>query len=209
MHVALWGGACRTRARSSRAPGCMTTHLYDWFGLNVALFQLINALHTGWWDRLMLAMSWLGDHPRYPWYMAAALLLSWTRRQWMPQRNVVSFGAGYPLNVFLVGFIKARLDMPRPLLLLGRSVVTVGPPEFHHSFPSAAAAFSVFLATALSSHAPRPLRWTLWAYAAMVCLARVSVGAHFPADVVGGAMIGVTAAGAISVLLRLLKRIGG
>lgn len=178
---------------------------YDWFGLNVVLFHLINSLHAAWWDHLMLTMTWLGDHERYPYYMAIALLLMSVRRRWLPRRNVVVFGVGYAVTALIVIGLKPYLEFPRPLLALGtRAVIVVGRPELHHSFPSGHATFSVLLAASLSAGRSRALKWTLGIGAALVCVSRVAVGAHFPADVVGGALI---AAAVVAVLQPSLRAV--
>lgn len=165
--------------------------LYDWFGLNVALFHLVNGVHAGWWDAVMLAMTWLGDHDRFPFYMAIALAVALVRPHWLPQRAVVVFGIGYVVSGFLVATLKPWIDFPRPLLALGRDVViVVGEPEFHHSFPSGHSTFAVLLAASLTRGSTRGLKWALWLFAALVGLSRMSLGAHFPADVCGGALLG-------------------
>lgn len=180
-------------------------HLYDWFGLNVALFHFINGVHAAWWDELMLTMTWLGDHDRYPYYIAVALLVAFTRRHWLPPLNVAVFGVGYALTAYAIQLLKPYLDFPRPLLVLGREVVVVGPPEWYHTFPSGHATFAVLLAASLSPRIAKPAQWGLWIYAALVCLSRVSVGAHFPADVAGGALIALTAVGIAFLALHLLR----
>jgi membrane-associated phospholipid phosphatase len=182
-------------------------HLYDWFGLNVALFHWINGVHAAWWDELMLTMTWLGDHERYPAYMAVALLVACARRPWLRQRNVAAFGIGYAVTASIIQLLKPYLDFPRPLLALGQGVVVVGPPELYHSFPSGHATFAVLLAASLSPRVAKPARWALWLYAALVCLSRVSVGAHFPADVAGGALIALTAVGIVFLVLHVLQNV--
>jgi len=169
--------------------------LYDWFGLNVALFHLINAVHAGWWDGLMLAMTWLGDHDRFPLYMALALAATFARPDRLPPRAVVVFGIGYAVSGLVVATLKPWVDFPRPLLALGRdAVIVVGEPEFHHSFPSGHSTFAVLLAASLSLGSPRWLTGTLWSFALLVCVSRMSLGAHFPADVCGGALLGAGSA---------------
>lgn len=164
--------------------------LYAWGGLNRLLFLWINGLHSTYWDALMLIMTALGNHANYPLYMALALLLSAWRPLWLPRNNVLIFGVGYVMTGWIVTQIKPLLDFPRPLLALGSYwVQVVGQPEFHHSFPSGHATFAVLLAASLSYQSTRPLRWLLWGFALLVCLSRLVLGAHFPADVLGGALI--------------------
>ena len=164
--------------------------LYAWGGLNRLLFLWINGFHSTYWDALMLTMTALGDHANYPVYIALALLLSAWRPLWLPRNNVLIFGVGYVISGLIVMQIKPLLDFPRPLLALGSHwVQVVGRPEFHHSFPSGHATFAVLLAASLSHQSARPLRWLLWGFALLVCLSRPALGAHFPVDVLGGALI--------------------
>jgi len=62
-----------------------------------SLFHLINGLHAGWWDALMLGMTWLGDHDRFVLYVATMLVVACTRPHQLPQHAVAVFapiGAG-------------------------------------------------------------------------------------------------------------------
>lgn len=164
--------------------------LYAWGGLNRLLFLWINGFHSTYWDALMLTMTALGDHANYPVYIALALLLSAWRPLWLPRNNVLIFGVGYVISGLIVMQIKPLLDFPRPLLALGSHwVQVVGRPELHYSFPSGHATFAVLLAASLSYQSARPLRWLLWGFALLVCLSRPALGAHFPVDVLGGALI--------------------
>lgn len=178
--------------------------LYALGGLNRLLFLWINGFHSAYWDALMLTMTALGDHANYPIYMALALLLSAWRPLWLPRSNVLIFGVGYVITGLIVTQIKPQLDFPRPLLALGSHwVQVVGRPEFHHSFPSGHATFAVLLAASLSYQSARPLRWLLWGFALLVCLSRPALGAHFPVDVLGGALISYLT---VYSLRRLHKR---
>lgn len=64
-------------------------------------------------------------------------------------------------------------------------------------FPSGHAAVAFALATVISPGLPRYLRTLPYLVAGTVAVARVYVGAHLPADIAGGAGIGI-AAGALS-----------
>jgi membrane-associated phospholipid phosphatase len=176
--------------------------LYDWFGANVALFHLINSLHTVWWDRVMLGMTWLGDHERYPYYMAMVLMVAYLRPHWLQARSVAVFGIAYACTAVAVLVLKPQVNFPRPLLVLGKEVILVGRPEYHHSFPSGHATFSVLLAAALSPGVGQQAKWALWAFAALVCVSRVSLGVHFPADVLAGASLALVTVWAVSLALQ-------
>lgn len=181
--------------------------LYAWGGLNRLLFLEINSFHTPLWDALMLTMTALGDHGNFLRYLAIALLLSLWRPSWLPRRNVLVFFVGYGITALIAIQLKHWLDFPRPLLALGHVVHVVGRPEYHQSFPSGHAVFSVLLAASLSYRTPAPLQVALWVFAFLVCLSRLSLGAHFPADVLGGALIACLTVFSLHWLLKRRPRV--
>lgn len=181
--------------------------VYDWGGLNHAFFLWINGFHAPWWDQLMLWMTALAAHGNYPDYLAMALLLSYFRPDWLPRRNPVVFAIGYVITGSVVTALKPLLDFPRPLLVFGPQVVhVVGRPEFHHSFPSGHSTFAVLLAASLAPGTPLLLRLFLTVFATLACISRMSLGAHFPADVLGGILLGGGVALITAALLRHLSR---
>ena len=63
--------------------------------------------------------------------------------------------------------------------------------RIRHSFPSGHSTFVFLLLTSLAPGAAWPIRWLLLGLALWVSWARIAVGAHFPADVLGGALLGI------------------
>ena len=181
--------------------------LYDWFGLNRALFRLINGMHGTLWDRLMAALSTAADAANFPWYIAAVLLLTRATPRLVPVQNAFVFGIGYPITSLIVTALKAATALPRPALALGEDTVTLLDRQASGgSFPSSHVATASLLAAALSAGAPRLLRWILWLFVLLVALARVALGVHFPADALGGAVVG---SGVALVIRALLMYWGG
>ncbi len=178
---------------------------YDWGGWNARLFLLINHAGSGWaWDHLAAWGSVAGDHRGYPVWAAACLALALRRPGALSQRAVLSMLVAYLIDWALVGSIKPWLDFPRPLAALGRAMVHgIGPAEWFHSFPSGHAAFACVVAASLYRGAHPLLRVLLVVFALWVAWARIAVGAHFPADVLGGALLGCFSAWLASRLLVL------
>lgn len=184
----------------------MKQALYDWWGLNITLFERINGLHWAPFDTLMLVVTTLGHPNMYPFYLAAALWQAWRRPVGLVLRNVATFAIAYPLvSMIAVPLLKRALDFPRPIEALGANAVTViGSSDAAYSFPSGHSAFAVLLAASMMPGASRGVRLILGGFAALVCISRISLGAHFPADVVGGALL---AAGGV-ILARLTLHSG-
>jgi membrane-associated phospholipid phosphatase len=162
--------------------------LYNWFGLNRGLFLALNRSHAPVLDQFMLVITWLG-HPRlFPFYITAALVMTWRWPAVLPQRNILVFALSYVIvSMVLVPWAKAALDLPRPLAVLGPQAVTVlGHPDPLHSFPSGHAAYATLMAVSLAGEIPLPGQLGLAAFAFLVCVSRIFVGAHFPADVAAG-----------------------
>jgi len=176
------------------------TPLYTWWGLNKAIFLWVNAVHAPWWDAAMVAVTDAGSAGLYPYWIAMALFVSLVRPAWIPQRNAAAFAIGFAATGILVPWLKTVMNFPRPLAALGRDFVTVVGPEAHSAaFPSGHATFVVLMAATLSPGLPRVVKWALWIFATLVSFSRIAVGAHFPADVVGGAILGL----AVALVVRL------
>ena len=75
------------------------------------------------------------------------------------------------------------------------------------SFPSGHAATSFACAATLARYVPRRAAVALYVLAASIAWSRVYVGAHYPFDVLVGAVIGILIATALRLLPAVLRRL--
>lgn len=172
--------------------------LYDWNGSNVALFLALNhpagevpaalaalgnIVGNYWGMPLLVAMLLLcaGSQMRRANYDSAAQLRLQVRRLMI----------GFVIAWVSVAMLKFGFDFPRPAIVLGAQAHLSGTPHDRYSFPSGHTAYAT-LVTAICWPLVRPvLRPLLLAFVVWVAWSRVATGAHFPADVVAGSLVGL------------------
>lgn len=177
----------------------MKWYLYDWCGINIWLFHLINNIHNSIIDRIMLAATAVASHELFTLYLAVLALIATAAvaRTSVDEREkngllwistIALFSVAYLLDGWFLGVVKPFLDFPRPPLALPiETIHIVGQAEYHHSLPSGHSSFAMLVAASIW-----PLFISSWQkYAAVLFvlfagLSRISLGAHFPADVMAG-----------------------
>jgi undecaprenyl-diphosphatase len=91
------------------------------------------------------------------------------------------------------GVIKAAINYAfyRPRPFVAYNITPLFPHEADSSFPSGHATIFFTIATLVTLIFGR--RWGMWAFimAALIGLARVYVGVHYPLDIIAGALIGI------------------
>jgi len=162
--------------------------------LDHQLLLAINHAHTPTLDRLMLFAS-----DRYVWFPAYALLILWLvdifRRQAWPLLPLL-IGA-----VALADSIASKLFKPffgrlRPCHAPGLTGQLHLPDGcggqfgFLSSHAANSFALAVFLLLVLPGPRFRGLRIAAFVWAGLLSYSRIYLGAHYPSDVVGGALVG-------------------
>jgi membrane-associated phospholipid phosphatase len=194
---------------------------YDWGGGNVWLFHVINDVHFGALDAFMLLGTALGEHALFTFYLSLLTLLALfsivkttevNRDQMTRWVSVIAvFCIAYLLDGMLIGALKPLLDFPRPPLALPLgSVQIVGGAEYHHSLPSGHSSFAMLCVASLWPVFNRYLRAAGVLFVLWVGLSRISLGAHFPADVLAGFLSSLAVVllvyAAIQAYIRLIGR---
>ncbi len=174
--------------------------LYDPNGLNVTWFGTINQATPDWLAPLAQVGSAFGSYWGAPFLLIALLL--WSRRlnaTTEAQAAVVRvqaqrFALGFVLAWLGVAMLKLIVDYPRPVAALPDMVRIIGEPKLQYGFPSGHATYAMLAAASLWPLAKRRVRLLLVASLIWVAWSRIAVGAHFPADVLAGFLIGGLAA---------------
>jgi membrane-associated phospholipid phosphatase len=173
---------------------------YDWGGANVWLFHAVNDIRFSWLDNVMLLGTGLGDHNLFPFYLGLLTLvvllvvhkpvqdLVQYRTQVIRWMAVISvFSLAYWLDGLLLDVLKPLLDFPRPPLALPPNTVNIiGAPEYHHILPSGHSSFAMLVTASLWPVLNHKWRLAGVCFVLWVGISRMSLGAHFPADVLAG-----------------------
>lgn len=198
--------------------GSLKENLYDWHGANEWIFLQVNSIHSPLYDHIMQMLSAMGKHELFPYYFLLAVICAVVTTlvkktinnspvrlhitRWFGVLLVLT--AGYPAMGLTAKYIKHQLAYERPYERLDSKDVTwIEPQEKEKatlSFPSGHATFIMFMLVALWPVMSENIRWIAVVVALGVGWSRMAVGVHFPADVVGGFLLG----GIITWLVRMV-----
>ena len=143
---------------------------------------------------LMRLLSRSADGWLYPLVLLPALFLPGTPGAQAAWAGLLAF----PLELLAYRWLKQRLRRPRPCHRLPGVRHLLAPPD-EFSFPSGHTAAATVFAILVAAQFPPAAPWLL-AWAGGVAVSRVSLGVHYPADVLAGAALGATCA---NLALRL------
>ncbi|BAM06477.1 phosphatase PAP2 family protein [Leptospirillum ferrooxidans] len=170
------------------------------------LFLLINgAFPRDWLDPVMTAVTDMGNGAyQFPIGLLILILVS---RQHL-KRDVPLWASTALLSLLVGELLKKQIARPRPLAYFHDKIVdhqvtvhVVGPHLMANSFPSGHT-FSAFSAATLFSGLYPRFSVLLYGLAFLTGISRIYVGAHFPGDVLFGAIIGSLSSW---VVLRYLR----
>lgn len=155
---------------------------------NRELFLFFNQYHGQVLDYLFVGFTYMGDG------VAAFLVIFMLL--WRSFRDSISLLIITLLITLIVYIIKSQffpgLDRPSKIFQEGIRLVTFYQPPMHRTFPSGhtATAFSIYLYLAFVSQ-KKHIKFSLFALAGLVGYSRVYLSAHFPADILAGAILAI------------------
>lgn len=201
----------------------LASAFYGLFGMNQKIFFIVNGVHSPLLDTLMIFGTELGSFWNMAWILLLALLLlllpklvpGVANARWFPERQTTLrclslLLVAYSVAALVVAAMKIGLHMPRPPAALPAGTVHVlDQPESPFSFPSGHAAFAMLVATVFWPYCRRGLKFVLIAVVAWVGISRVSLGVHFPSDVLMGYFCGAFSTWLAARLLALRGRESG
>jgi membrane-associated phospholipid phosphatase len=157
-------------------------------GINKVLFMNINSLASYFYPFIWANLTFLGDT-----LPACAFMLLFIRKR----PDLV--WSGIIATIFatlIVNILKLCLDVPRPPAIIDKGLINIiGPAIYYHSFPSGHTV-TIFTLTGILIFNFQSffVRFGLILLALVIGISRIAVGVHWPADVLGGAALGILCA---------------
>ncbi len=160
--------------------------MHTLFAVDTQLFLLINHLpHTGLTDAVAKFFSLIGTVGLVWFVIGGLLFLKEEKKHHMFFAPII--GAGGVSYVLVELMIKPLVARVRPMASMG--AIIVGSHKTDASFPSGHTTIAFAMAVVLSAYEPK-FRWVFYTLAVCIALSRIFVGAHYPTDVLFGALLG-------------------
>ncbi len=158
--------------------------------LDITIFYAIFGLSgcTAWLDWLIVFVG------EYSFYLLMLFVSYLVCKEWLAEGRSVKF---YGYLVAILGAIIARLCITEIIRMFYQRIRPYAELHLTHlltdtsySFPSGHTIFLFALATGVYQ-VNKKLAYFLYAYGALVGLARIAGGVHYPSDILGGAVLGI------------------
>ncbi len=165
--------------------------------LNTIIFQKINNLagQNIWLDRLGVFFT---DYAGYIMLAVLVLLFIFKSARLSRFMVLVALISAAVSRGIITAVIRFFYHSPRPFDVLAvRQLI----PESGYSFPSGHAAFYFALSMGVYLY-NKKLGIAFFAVSTLMGIARVFAGVHWPADILGGAVVGIVSAIAVNFALR-------
>ena len=153
----------------------------------IEVLDALQNIHTPWLDKIMVAITSLGN-AGILWIVLAAVLLI------IPKTRK----AGLCMAIALI------LDLLITNCLLKNLVARTRP--YDYSFPSGHTAASFAAVTALFMSRKKLLGAISCVIAILIAFSRMYLYVHFPTDIIGGIVVGVAAGVAAGFILRAIDK---
>lgn len=165
--------------------------------LNTFLFQKINELagQNVWLDRLAVFFS---DYIGYVLLVVLVLVFIFKSVKLSRFMILVALISAVVSRGIITTIIRFFYHHPRPFEVLTVKQLI---PESGYSFPSGHAAFYFALSTGIYLYS-RKLGIAFFVVSVLMGFARIFVGVHWPADILGGVLVGIISAIGVNFLLR-------
>ena len=126
------------------------------------------------------------------WFMFLGLVVLWVVDGKIKREQSLHALASSTIAWVLAEMLKSFIPVVRPFHLNGMEPLTLTIPS-GHAFPSSHAAVAFALAMTIWLH-DKKIGTVYLVAATMVGVARIAANVHFPIDIIGGAVIGITVA---------------
>jgi undecaprenyl-diphosphatase len=184
------------------------------------LFQYINGLASHF-KLLDLSGIFLAEYFPYLLGLIMFLFLFWPRKKRFENRLMIALGllAALIARFVIKTVILLIYNRPRPFIILEgtHKLLATSLVDSFQSFPSGHAIFFFALSMVLYKFNKKLGAW-LFAASSIMGIARIFVGAHWPSDILGGAILGIITGWAVyecyqrqhervdAMMLKLFKR---
>jgi undecaprenyl-diphosphatase len=190
----------------------MSSKLYELFygkeSINHKLFIFLNHTSYPMLDIFMSAFTFLGGSKMFLIYFPILLILSFINRNLIPRKYLIVYLSATFLSLLAEWSLKHLIHIPRPASAIGiENIRVIGQIKMdNNSLPSGHATF-FFMTAFVLSHG-RNIYWKIpfFLFAFFVAYSRTYVGAHYPFDVVAGAIIGILSGFITWKVYRLIER---